>query len=165
MKLGLENFESKCSRDLTANYNDKMTRKFNDQFQMSYYDVLGLAPEATIEDIKKKYKILAIKYHPDKNPDKNETEKFLKITKAYEILSDLAKRSDYDRQNGLSVGHKPSSGTITILDFETDSEDEEWLSYYCRCQGKFSIERDFHDFPVATPCSDCSLSITIHDDS
>lgn len=131
---------------------------------MSYYDALGLTPEATLDDIKKKYKILAIKFHPDKNADSDASGKFLQISKAYEVLSDSGKRSDYDRQNGLAVGHKPSSGSITILDFETDSEDDEWLSFYCRCQGKFSIEKHFDDFPVSTPCSDCSLSITIQDD-
>lgn len=63
-----------------------------------YYEVLGVGKKATIEEIKKAYKKLAIKYHPDKNPNNKEQakEKFREISEAYEVLSDENKRQNYD---------------------------------------------------------------------
>ena len=64
----------------------------------SFYDVLELSPDCTTDDIKKSYKRLAMKYHPDKNPENSEAiEKFKEITEAYETLSDLEKREYYDK--------------------------------------------------------------------
>ena len=62
-----------------------------------YYKVLGVAKEATAEDIKKAYRKLAVKYHPDKNPGNKEAEeKFKKMSEAYAVLSDVEKRKQYD---------------------------------------------------------------------
>ncbi|WP_406722172.1 DnaJ domain-containing protein [Wolbachia endosymbiont (group B) of Archips podanus] len=62
-----------------------------------YYDALGVKRGSCCEEIKKAYKKLAIKYHPDKNPDNSEiTKKFQEISKAHEILSDNDKRVLYD---------------------------------------------------------------------
>lgn len=63
-----------------------------------YYALLGVAKDATAADIKKAYRKLAVKYHPDKNPgDKSAEEKFKEISNAYEVLSDDEKRAAYDR--------------------------------------------------------------------
>ncbi|MDR3634828.1 MAG: molecular chaperone DnaJ [Isosphaeraceae bacterium] len=63
-----------------------------------YYDVLGVKRDATQEDIKKSYRQLALKNHPDKNPGDAEAEKrFKEAAEAYEILSDKEKRQRYDR--------------------------------------------------------------------
>ena len=61
-----------------------------------YYEVLGLQKGATEEEIKKAYRKLAVKYHPDRNPDDKEAaEKFREATEAYEVLSDEKKRPLY----------------------------------------------------------------------
>lgn len=72
-----------------------------------YYEVLGVAKTATEAEIKKAYRKLAIKYHPDKNPgDKEAEEKFKEAAEAYGVLSDSTKRSQYDQFgfNGPGMG-------------------------------------------------------------
>ena len=71
-----------------------------------YYEVLGVQKDASAEDIKKAYRQLALKYHPDRNPgDKTAEEKFKEAAEAYEVLSDPQKRSRYDQ-----FGHAGMSG-------------------------------------------------------
>lgn len=61
-----------------------------------YYIVLGVKPDASVEEIKRSYRKLALKYHPDKNPDDLLAEAtFREIAEAYDILSDEKKRADY----------------------------------------------------------------------
>lgn len=63
-----------------------------------YYSVLGVSKSATQEDIKKAYRKLAMKYHPDKNPgNKAAEESFKEASEAYEVLSDLTKKQTYDQ--------------------------------------------------------------------
>ena len=63
-----------------------------------YYQTLGVSRDDSDEEIKKAYRKLAMKYHPDSNPDNKEAEeKYKTIQKAYEILSDREKRSRYDQ--------------------------------------------------------------------
>jgi molecular chaperone DnaJ len=73
---------------------------------MEYYEVLGLSKTATIEEITKSYRQKAVQYHPDKNPgDASAIAKFKACTEAYEVLGDMAKRSQYDVQG--YVGRRP----------------------------------------------------------
>lgn len=66
--------------------------------QRDYYDILGVARQATPEEIKKAYRKVALKYHPDKNPDnKAAEEKFKEAAEAYEVLSNATNRAQYDR--------------------------------------------------------------------
>jgi len=69
-----------------------------------YYKILGLSKGATDEEIKKAYRKMALKYHPDKNKSAGAEEKFKEIAEAYEILSDKKKRDIYDKygEEGLS---------------------------------------------------------------
>lgn len=63
-----------------------------------FYETLGVAKGASLDEIKKSYRKLAIQYHPDRNPDNKEAEeKFKEISQAYEVLSDESKRAKYDQ--------------------------------------------------------------------
>ncbi len=70
-----------------------------------YYEILGIEKGSTPEQIKKAYRKLAIKYHPDKNPDDKEAEeKFKEAAEAYEVLSDDNKRARYDQYGHAGMG-------------------------------------------------------------
>ncbi len=76
-----------------------------------YYEILGLSKGAGEEDIKKAYRKLAIKYHPDKNPDdKSAEEKFKEAAEAYEVLSSPEKRQRYDQFGHAGVGGAAGGG-------------------------------------------------------
>ena len=71
-----------------------------------YYEILGVAKNASADEIKKSYRKVAMQYHPDRNPgDKTAEEKFKEAAEAYEVLSDADKRGQYDR-----FGHAGVSG-------------------------------------------------------
>ena len=73
-----------------------------------YYDILGVGKSASADEIKKAYRKMAIKFHPDKNPDdKKAEENFKEAAEAYEVLSNEDKRARYDR-----FGHEGMRGGV-----------------------------------------------------
>ena len=66
--------------------------------KQDFYELLGVAKGASLDDVKKAYRKLAMQHHPDKNPgDKNAETKFREINEAYDVLKDEQKRAAYDR--------------------------------------------------------------------
>ncbi|NXV82718.1 DNJ6B protein, partial [Atlantisia rogersi] len=96
---------------------------------VDYYKVLGLQRNASQDDVKKSYRKLAFKWHPDKNPgNKEEAEKkFKAVAEAYEVLSDPQKRSRYDRSVKKNRLHRGRSAMGTQ-------------------NGSFDSSYPFHDF-------------------
>ena len=67
----------------------------------NYYEILQLDKKCNQDDIKKSYRKLALQYHPDRNKEPGSEEKFKEISEAYEILSDLHKKKQYDNQSNM----------------------------------------------------------------
>ena len=70
-----------------------------------FYEVLGVTKSANADEIKKAYRKMAIKYHPDKNPgDKSAEDKFKEAAEAYEVLSNPEKKARYDQFGHAGMG-------------------------------------------------------------
>jgi len=83
------------------------------------YAILGVAPNATDEEIKKVYRSLAMRYHPDRNDAPGAQARFQAVSKAYEILSDRARRDEYNQ----SLNHR------IVLDADAEAY-ELWRSLF-----------------------------------
>jgi len=80
-------------------------------YNKDYYKELGLNKDSSEEEIKKKYRKLAIKYHPDKNQGNKESEeKFKSISEAYEVLSDITKKQEFDTRSPNGKSYSPFGG-------------------------------------------------------
>jgi DnaJ-class molecular chaperone len=87
-----------------------------------YYEILGVKKDASLAEIKKAYRTLSLKYHPDKNQDANSSDTFAKISSAYEILGDEDKRANYDMSR--SNPFMRMNGFRSNVNEETDMPEE-----------------------------------------
>ena len=92
----------------------------------SYYDILEIDHHATSADIKKSFRLLALKHHPDKNKSTESHQKFLQIVEAYEVLSDENSRRKYDliyssssQSSNFTPSWTPSADLSKFYSYET----------------------------------------------
>jgi len=97
-----------------------------------YYSALELNKNASMDEIRKSFRTLALKYHPDKNKDEGSKEKFMKIVEAYEVLSDVSGKKNYDESITIKK-NKPK------YDFTwTPSADFERIYSYSRIKNTYA---------------------------
>uniref|UniRef100_A0A6M2DFY3 Putative dnaj molecular chaperone similarity domain protein n=1 Tax=Xenopsylla cheopis TaxID=163159 RepID=A0A6M2DFY3_XENCH len=132
---------------------------------MNLYNILGCSKNASTLEIKKAYQTLILKYHPDKSISENttDTERYISITKAWQILGNPATRQKYDAEL-IAEQHKnkPPLYASLIRDELSYDEESEIYFYPCRCGGTYMIERNEignEDFYLN--CDECSFSIFI----
>lgn len=115
--------------------------------QKNYYEILGVSYAATQDEIKKAFRTLAKQYHPDINPDPNATEIMQKIAEAYEILSDVNSRKEYDIKLNINKFYNTTSSSTsatyrtsnpyssyTRQREESEIDFEEWLKEYLKAE-------------------------------
>jgi len=149
--------------------------------EIDYYEVLGVSRSSSLDEIKKAYKRLAKKYHPDLNKDKDAIEKFKEINEAYQVLGDEEKRAIYDRygkaglENQFGTGGFSSHDVDDIMDifdsifgggfgtrrkryrreypkYPLDVEIEYPLKFN---EAVFGVEKEI-EISYKVPCSDCN---------
>lgn len=96
-----------------------------------FYEILGIVKDASEEDLKKAYRKLALKFHPDKNHAPGATEAFKAIGNAYAVLSNPVKRKDYDQYGeGLSPGNSQHGGFEFHRNYEADITPEDLFNMF-----------------------------------
>lgn len=97
----------------------------------NYYEILEVSPGATLDEIKKSFRHLALKHHPDKNKNSEESkQKFMKIVEAYEVLSDDLARRNYNISVFELEKSSPMPGWTPPADFQTVYSYEEIKKRY-----------------------------------
>ena len=104
-----------CPEQQTSKHQLFNTTSSRHNMVQDYYQVLNIAKTASDDDVRKAYRTLALQFHPDKNNSPGAEEKFKQISEAYEVLSDSAKRQDYDRATATAAQRTNSSNSTTFV--------------------------------------------------
>jgi DnaJ homolog subfamily A member 2 len=129
-----------------------------------FYDLLGLKPNATQDDIKKAYRKLAAKYHPDKNKDAGAEEMFKEISHANEILSDPNKRKLYDQFGEEGVNAGMDDDMDPMASFFNHMHQAQQRRPVAQMQQKITLKEYFTKnfitvtIPRAVRCNDCDAT-------
>lgn len=114
------------------------------------YEVLNVHRGATLMEIRKSYRILALKYHPDKNSDVDASEKFIRVQAAYDILSDSDKRLEYDSMSKLDQSAFFDSIKNSLMKMSPVSAG--MCSMFINAYGETSLRRDVNQLNFGAIC-------------
>ncbi|KAJ1982891.1 DnaJ-like protein [Dimargaris xerosporica] len=113
--------------------------------ETEYYDLLQVHPQATAAEIKRQYYKLAMKYHPDKNPDETGQETFKRMSEAYQVLSHPSRRKHYDK-SGAPRSTTPDADGMTYLEYIVRCIDECLFSeQFVALVGQSPLAQSFKD--------------------
>lgn len=121
---------------------------------VDYYSILGVKPSATVDDIKRAYRQMVFRFHPDRNPDSPDAaDKFTQVRDAYAVLSDALKRRVYD-----SVKHPAGAEESYEPAEEEPSEKEEPASSRSESRADAKFSHDFKQKVEPEPkCPSCAV--------
>lgn len=112
----------------------------------NHYQTLSVSPTASKDEIKKAYRQLALKFHPDRNKRLDAQEKFIEINEAYLILFDDEARAKYDREYKFYYGQKAKTEQTSSTDQEKTHQDKEYKHKYSSKQESLFEDEDLNQW-------------------
>ena len=132
----------------------------------NYYDVLGVSPSATSQELKRVFQHLARQYHPDKTSEDSQfpadASRFVAISEAWKVLGDPEMRKQYDAAwvQRCTAQAQPVQDSVSIEEFDVTA-DGRWV-FPCRCGGEYELTSQSIQFRVDyLSCPSCSLCIAV----
>lgn len=130
----------------------------------NFYEVLNCEVDASLEEIRKSYRELILKFHPDKQNVKDSYQ-FCIIQEAWNVLSNPRRRQLFDEELFVRNSEPILYGTFSLNDFHHDTESKKYY-YICRCGGFYYLEEEelrvTRSFRILhLPCENCSLIVQL----